>query len=105
MKIKVERIDNVLRLPEEAAFLERIGPGGATFTYRIRYEANIANAVKNKAITVKIRILKDEQQQKKHNIFTTGNDGDLVVTNLLLQKAKQKDLVRSKTDLILFETK
>lgn len=104
MRIKVERINNILKFPDDVATLENIGPSGNTFIYKIRYEANIINAIKKQAINVKIRILKDEQQQKNHKIFTTGEDSDKVVTNLLLQKAKQKDLVRSKVNLILFET-
>lgn len=105
MKIKVERINNIIKLPEEVAFLESVDSDGQNFIYKIRYLVNIVNAVKNKAINVKIKFLKDEQQQKKYNIFTTGKDANLVIDNLLNKKAKQKDLVRTKSDLILFQTK
>lgn len=104
MKIKVERVSNILKLPEETAFLEGVGSEGQTFIYKICYEANINNAIKNEAINVKIRILKDQQRQKNYNIFTTGLDSNDIVNNLLSQKAKQKDLVKSKNDLILFQT-
>jgi hypothetical protein len=105
MKIKVERLNNILKLPAEAAFLEGISDDGKYYKYRIRYQADIERAIKNKAINVIIRILKDETRTEKFNIFVASqNNNDNIIKNLLLQKPLQKDLSRSKGFQVLFAT-
>jgi hypothetical protein len=106
MKISIERINDIIRFPVNGnvAFLESISENGLYFRYRIRFEANISKAIHNKAVTVKVRLLKDELQQKKSDVFTNAVNPTNVIKKLLLNMAAQKDLVRSKISLILFET-
>lgn len=104
MKIKIQKNNNIISIPNEPAFLEGITDDGSAYKYRFFYDANIKQALKNNSYFVKIKLLKNETLQNQVLSFTSAKNENELIDNLLLQKSLQKDLTRSKNLLLLFES-
>ncbi|MFA6049715.1 MAG: hypothetical protein WC761_00690 [Candidatus Paceibacterota bacterium] len=92
MKTFLKKQSSIVVIPSNFATLEEIVDN--KFRYKVRYLADPALAIQEKAITVKIHVSKQSYIKKVQPIFSVINSSNIIF-NLLKKNALQKDIARS----------
>lgn len=106
MRIRIEKQNDRLELPDDFAQLEKIEKDG-TFVYRFKYEAKIGRILgrskSRQSIRVNIRVLKNTSIEKRVRIFDKGFKPEDIVKRLRFKMSLQRQLMRRRKKLRLKE--
>lgn len=106
MRVRIEKQNDRLELPDDFAQLEKIEKDG-TLVYRFKYQAKIGKILgrskSRQAIKVKIRVLKNTSIEKRVRIFDKGFDPEDIIRRLRFKSSLQRQLMRRRKKLRLKE--